>query len=108
MDIDPRRSLSQKQFCWVENMSSAKYFALKRKGLGPRVDNIDGLQRISPESRQEWHKRMAELAQSEAAQLEAERRRELAIEAGRAAAKSPLHVSKRKSPRRKRREAVTP
>ena len=95
MDIDPRRSLSQKQFCWVENISLAKYFELKKKGLGPRVEDIDGVKRITPQAREEWHKRMAELAKGEAAQLEAERMRELASIAGRAAAASPLHISKR-------------
>jgi len=95
MDIDPRRSLSQKQFCWVENISLAKYFELKKRGLGPAITDIDGVQRITPEAREEWHKRMAELAKGEAARLEAERRRELAVIAGRAAALSPKHVSKR-------------
>ena len=95
MDIDPRRSLSQKQFCWVENISLAKYFELKKRGLGPDVTDIDGLQRITPESREAWHERMAERAKGEAARLQAERRRELAVIAGRAAALSPKHVSKR-------------
>ena len=36
------------------------------------------------------------VAKGEAARLEAERRRELAVIAGRAAAQSPLHVSKQK------------
>jgi len=110
MDIDPRRSLSQKQFCWVENISLAKYFELKKRGLGPAITDIDGVQRITPEAREEWHERMAELAKSEAARLEAERRRELAVIAGRAAAASPLHISKRQKPprRRRRREAAAP
>ena len=95
MDIDPRRSLSQKQFCWVENISLAKYFELKKRGLGPAITDIDGLQRITPESREAWHERMAERAKGEAARLQAERRRELAVIAGRAAALSPKHVSKR-------------
>jgi hypothetical protein len=103
MDIDPRRSLSQKQFCWAENISLAKYFELKKRGLGPAITDIDGVQRITPEAREEWHKRMAELANGEAARLEAERRRELAALAGRAAAASPLHVSKRQNPLRRRR-----
>jgi len=102
MDIDPRRSLSQKQFCWVENISLAKYFELKKRGLGPAITDIDGVQRITPEAREEWHKRMAELAKGEAARLEAERRRELAVIAGRAAALSPKHVSRRRRPEHRR------
>ena len=95
MDIDPKRSLSQNGFCYVENISKAKYYELKKRGLAPDETNIDGLIRITPKAREAWHARMAELAKSEAAQLEAERRRELASIAGRAAASSPLHISKR-------------
>jgi hypothetical protein len=96
MDIDPRRSLSQQEFCWLENISKAKFYELKKRGLTPDEIDIDGVLRITPESREAWHARMAELAKGEAARLEAERRRELAVIAGRAAAQSPLHVSKRK------------
>jgi hypothetical protein len=96
MEIDPKRSLSQDQFCWLENISRAKFYQLKKRGLGPDVTDIDGLQRITPESREAWHERMAELAKGEAARLEAARRRELAVSAGRAAAQSPRHISKQK------------
>jgi hypothetical protein len=97
MDIDPKRSLSLKGFRWLENISLSKFYGLKKKGLLPDITDIDGLQRITPEAREEWHQRMAELAQGEAARLEAERRRELAAIAGRAAAASPLHISKRQN-----------
>src|SRR5437016_1380121 len=96
MEIDPKRSLSQDQFCWLENISRAKFYQLKKRGLAPTVTNIDGLLRISPEAREEWHERMAEVARGEAARLEAERRREIAALAGRAAAQSPKHVSRQK------------
>jgi hypothetical protein len=97
MDIDPRRSLSRLQFCWVENISPAKYHELQKKGLGPAVTDIDGVQRITPEARAEWHQLMAERAKSGAVRLETARRRELAIIAGRAAAASPNHVSKNRA-----------
>ena len=97
MDIDPRRSLSRLQFCWVENISPAKYHELQKKGLGPAVTDIGGVQRITPEARAEWHQLMAERAKSGAVRLEAARRRELAIIAGRAAAASPNHVSKNRA-----------
>lgn len=108
MDIDPKRSLSLNEFCYLENISKAFFFSLKKRGLGPDETDINGLKRITPEARAKWHERMAELAKSEAAQLEAERRHELAAVAGRAAAASPLHISKRQKPsrRRRRREAV--
>ena len=101
MEIGPKRSLSQDQFCWLENISRSKYFELKKRGLGPDVTDIDGLQRITPESREAWHERMAERAKGEAA-----RRRELAVIAGRAAAASPLHISKRQKPRPRRRKGA--
>ena len=83
MDIDLRRSLTQQEFCWVENISKAKFYELKKRGLTPDEIDIDGVLRITPKAREAWHERMAALAKSEAAQLEAERRRELAVIAGR-------------------------
>jgi hypothetical protein len=103
--FDPNRSMTLRGFRYVENMSAAKYYDLKNKGLGPEELNVDGMIRITPEARAKWRERMAELARSEAAQLEAERRRELAVIAGCAAAQSPLHVSKQK--RQNRRPAAT-
>ena len=94
-NYDPNRSLTRGEFCYVEHLSPTKYHGLKNKGLGPEELNVDGMIRITPEARAKWRERMAELARSEAAQLEAERRRELASIAGRAAAASPLHISKR-------------
>jgi hypothetical protein len=108
MDIDPKRSLSRNEFCYIENISRAKFFDLKKRGLTPDETNIDGLIRITPQAREMWHERMAELAKSAAVQLEAERRRELAVIAGRAAAASPLHISKRQKPLRRRRRREAP
>jgi hypothetical protein len=64
------------------------------------------IKRITPEADAEWEARMAELAKSETARLEAERRRELAL-SGQIAAESPRHVSRRgarstPTPRRRR------
>ena len=59
--------------------------------------------RIMLEARAEWRERMAELARSEAALIQAERRRELASIAGRAAAASSLHISKRVAPKQQHR-----
>ena len=35
--------LRQNEFCYVENISKAKFYELKKRGLGPDVTNIDGL-----------------------------------------------------------------
>ena len=101
MEIDQNRSLGQDEFCWLENISRAKFYQLKKRGLAPDETNIDGVLRITPASRERWRERMAELAKSDAARLEAERRRELAAVAGRAAAASPNHVSKNRSVQRR-------
>jgi hypothetical protein len=100
--VDTNRSLTRSEFCYVENMSPTKYHGLKSKGLGPEELNVDGMIRITPEARAKWHARMAELAKSEAAHLEAERRRAQAAQAGKIAAASPLHISKRVARRRAR------
>jgi hypothetical protein len=102
MDIDPQRSLSLGEFCYAERISKSKYYALKRKQLGPHEISIDGLIRITAQSYAAWRARMAELAKGEAARLEAERRRELAVIAGRLAAQSPNHVSRRARPVQRR------
>ena len=103
--VDTNRSLTRSEFCYVENMSPTKYHGLKNKGLGPEEMNVDGMIRITPEARAKWHERMAELAKSEAAQLEAERRRAQAAQAGKIAAASPLHISKRVAYKQRQRRA---
>jgi hypothetical protein len=103
--VDTNRSLTRSGFCYVENISPTKYHGLKNKGLGPEEMNVDGMIRITPEARAKWHERMAELAKSKAGQLEAERRRAQAAQAGKIAAASPLHVSKRVALRQHQRRA---
>ena len=85
--------------------SLSTFYKLKKLGLGPDVLHVPGtrIERITPEARQAWRERMAELAKSETAQVEAERRRAQAAEAGKLAAQSPNHVSRRTAaPRRAR------
>ena len=55
--------------------SLSTFYKLKKLGLGPDVLHVPGtrIERITPEARQAWRERMAELAKSETAQLEAER-----------------------------------
>ncbi len=95
-----------REFCAIENISITAYYELKKRGLGPdelRVPETK-IVRITADAHNAWRQRMAELKQSRAAELEAERRRELASIAGRAAAASPLHASKRAtSPRERQR-----
>jgi hypothetical protein len=102
-------NLTIDEFCAAEGFSVATYYKLRKRGLGPVVFVIPGtnLLRIAPEEVIAWRARMNALAQSAAARLEAERRREQAVAAGRLAAQSPLHVSRRphEQPRRRLRRA---
>jgi hypothetical protein len=106
-------------FCKSKGMSRAFFYALKRKGLAPRLDEITApgepgvnrgrglkLVRITAESERAWDKQMEQLRASEAAELEAARARDQRLVAGKLAAQSPLHVSRRnqqKTPRHGRR-----
>jgi Sec-independent protein translocase protein TatA len=98
-DIIDDRSLSIPQFCEAEGFGSGAYYKLKHLGLGPEELPIPGtnLIRITPEARRAWRKRMAEMAREQAAELEAQaqQRSARASRAGKLAAQSPLHVSKR-------------
>jgi hypothetical protein len=79
------------------NVSKTTHAKLKKLGLAPDEYNIPGTRigRITDEADAAWLERMHEFTKSEDAKLEAERRRELAAAAGRAAAMSPKHVSRR-------------
>jgi hypothetical protein len=100
-----RENYTRAQFCEAEGISFSTFHKLKRMGLAPEVKRLPGLAllRITHAARLAWHERMDQLALAEAQANEAkqaalvEKRRE----AGRKAAASPLHVSKRqkKQPR---------
>ena len=96
-DDDDGPSFLIPEFCNLENISLSTYHKLQRRGLGPQELRVPGsrLVRITLRARREWHARMAELAQQQAALLEQQRRVELARVKGKAAAQSPLHVSRR-------------
>jgi hypothetical protein len=70
---------------------------MKRLGVGPREERVPGttIIRITPEARRAWHAQLAEMRQSREAELEERRRSAHATQAGKIAAASPLHVSKR-------------
>ena len=91
-DGEPSKSIAE--FCLLEKMSKATFHALARKGLGPVTIREGSLVRVV-ESRRSWHERMLQHAEEAAAQREQERRRVQAAVAGKAAAASPLHVSRR-------------
>jgi hypothetical protein len=109
------RALTIAEFCDVENLSRATYYKLKRLGYGPEETRIlvagVVLIRIAPAARLDWHKKLAALRDSEAGALEFARRQAQAVVAGKLAAASPAHVSRRTTvaarPPPRRRKAAT-
>jgi hypothetical protein len=111
---EPPKSITA--FCKSKGMSRAFFYALKRKGLAPKLDEITApgepgvnrgrglkLVRITAESERAWDKQMEQLRASEAAELEAARARDQRVAAAKLAAASPAHVSRRRRPVRRRR-----
>ncbi|HEV7982423.1 MAG TPA: hypothetical protein VGP86_05960 [Xanthobacteraceae bacterium] len=93
----PERALTIGDFCAAEHVSVATYYKMRRLGVGPCEERIPGtaIIRITPEARRAWHERLAEMRQSGEAKIEERRRSAHAAHAGKMAAASPLHVSKR-------------
>ncbi len=90
-------------WCEIEALSKSAFYALSKKGLGPRTVRVPGTKIIRiVESHQSWRDRMAELAASAEAELETQRRRAQSREAGKVAAQSPTHVSHKPRKRQRR------
>ena len=94
---DITKPLTRKQFCVEENISLSTYAKLQRLGHGPKETHYPGmtLVRISPEARRKWKLDREKWNQTEAATIEQARRAILASAAGKTAAESEKHVSKR-------------
>jgi hypothetical protein len=94
------------KWCKARHLSRSTYHKLKNLGRGPKELEIPGTRIITPEADAEGGARMAELAKSETARLEAKRRRELATIAGQIAAQSPSHVSRQRKQQPPRRRGI--
>jgi hypothetical protein len=105
--------LSVSAFCRAEGLCRATYYKLRRLNLAPQVTEVilpaapgqkRGLKlvRISATSHRQWREKIAQTRASEAAELEAARFRELRVEAGKRAAKSVKHISRRARPKPRR------
>lgn len=92
---------------WIraKGFSISSGYKMKNAGLGPELLEVPGIRggQVTPEADAAWEQRMAEAAKSQEAQLEAERRRAQAAEAGRIAAQSPRHVSRQQMQSKHRR-----
>ncbi|HEY1877357.1 MAG TPA: hypothetical protein VGG66_07785 [Rhizomicrobium sp.] len=90
-----------------KRISKSTHLKLKKAGLAPEEEVVDlpgfNLVRITPQARADWDRKIAELRQSKEAELERARRQAQLEEAGRTAAASPRHVSKRQKPSRRNR-----
>jgi hypothetical protein len=92
------RAYTIPEFCEVEHWSLSTYYKRQRRGLGPEETRYPDspMVRITPEQRRAFHEKMQALSQTYAEELEQHRRSAYAVQAGRAAAASPLHISKRR------------
>jgi hypothetical protein len=102
------KSFTRREFCLLEKMSSSTYYKLKQMGLGPQEVRFPGMAfaRITPQARREWHEKIEAWHKSKEARVEEQRRSAATSAAGKAAAASPLHVSKR-GPRTVKRARMT-
>lgn len=64
--LGPSKTISG--FCAAEDISRAKYYELKKNGLGPDETRVDGIIRITPESHVRWRRRHTKRAAAEARQ----------------------------------------
>jgi predicted DNA-binding transcriptional regulator AlpA len=86
------------EFCKAHGICTASYYALKKRGAGPREMRLPGnLIRISAEAVAEWRRRCENpsAADAEALARDAERRRERSRKAASKSVESPAHVSNR-------------
>ena len=103
------RSYTIEQFCFLESIGKNSFYKMRRAGTAPEVYYVPvgsaRLPRISAQARRDWHRKLKDLRLNEADKLLAQRKRAQTIEAGKLAAASPLHISRRGdlSHRRRRR-----
>jgi predicted DNA-binding transcriptional regulator AlpA len=87
-------SLTIKEWCQQEGCCLATFHKLTRTGRGPKTLRIGRFVRVI-ESKESWHRRMAEMNATSAARRQKQRRIEMLSRAGKLAVASPRHVSKR-------------
>jgi hypothetical protein len=92
------RAMTREEWAASKSISIATYHNLKKRGLAPEELEVPGtnLIRITAKADREWEARMRELAATDEHKRERERRSATARIAGRLAAQSPRHVSRRK------------
>jgi hypothetical protein len=97
-----QRSKTITEWCEMRHYSKTKYFKMRKEGRGPRELRVEGTVRITPESDADWVREHEAPTGAEARLVERERQARIrqTRNAGRAAAASPKHVSKRHAAKR--------
>src|SRR5262245_4027132 len=90
---DHDRSYTRQMFCAAESISMPTYLGWQKLGLGPEEYCVNGVYRVTPRAREEWHARMLKRAKSKAVQLERMRRQKAARLAAMVSVASPNHIS---------------
>ena len=89
-----------------KHISKSTHLKMKKAGLAPEEEVVIlpgfNLVRITARARADWERKIAELRQSKEAALESARRQAQVEAAGRLAAQSPNHVSRRIRPMQRR------
>src|SRR4051794_11784812 len=92
-----RASFSLGEICERNAISLSKLNDLRRRGLGPKLMFIDRLIRVSVEAEQEWLKQLENPTEDQQEKIKAQRERysKIGMKAGKAAAASPDHISRK-------------
>jgi hypothetical protein len=99
-EVETAASETIAEWCAIEKMSKATFYSLRWNNpeLAPRTIEIPKTRIVRViESHESWRPRVAEAMQTKAARLATARRRELASIAGKIAAQSPKHVTRRET-----------
>ena len=91
-----RGSYTVGEFCQRNRLSKAKYYRLRKTGVGPREMWVEGSARISSKAEADWVKARELPADAEERLIERERRAERCREAARVGLESAKHPSKLK------------
>jgi hypothetical protein len=93
------RDWTPQEWRFRKHISKSTHNKLKKAGLAPEETILIlpgfNLVRITPQARRDSDRKIADLAQSKEAELERARRQAQVEAAGRLAAQSPNHISKR-------------
>jgi hypothetical protein len=65
----PHRAFTISEFCQAHRISRGKFYEIKKKGIAPRITNVDGVQIITEEDAATWRRERAEASATTAPAL---------------------------------------